>query len=213
MAVTATKNAQMNARKRSLSRLRTPLAPRLPLSPPAEANSSPSTTWWHVRARCLRIARGQRSTKLDGAACEPFHHFARRSDAHFDAPIERNAAAGMTPEEARHAALRVFGGGRAVIVALAACPCRARRDRCPAPIPTHPPPRTPANSIRPLRRPAHFATTRWSIVLHPGFSVTANEEHRELLDACRVRDTDRAAAVEEKHLRATLAAVMQQQAT
>jgi DNA-binding GntR family transcriptional regulator len=50
---------------------------------------------------------------------------------------------------------------------------------------------------------------RYSIVLQPGFSVTANQEHRELLDACRARDADRAAAVEEKHLRATLAAVME----
>lgn len=49
---------------------------------------------------------------------------------------------------------------------------------------------------------------RWSIVLHPGFPITANEEHRQLLDACRARDGDRAAQVEELHLRATLAAVM-----
>lgn len=49
---------------------------------------------------------------------------------------------------------------------------------------------------------------RYSIVLQPGFSVTANQEHRELVDAFRARDPDRAAAIEEKHLRATLAAVM-----
>ena len=52
---------------------------------------------------------------------------------------------------------------------------------------------------------------RWSIVLQPDFPVVANQEHRELLDACRARDADTAAAVEEKHLRATLDAVMQQQ--
>lgn len=49
---------------------------------------------------------------------------------------------------------------------------------------------------------------RLSIAMHPGFSETANGEHRELLDACRVRDADRAAAIEEKHLKATLAAIM-----
>lgn len=49
---------------------------------------------------------------------------------------------------------------------------------------------------------------RWSIVLYPEFPITANEEHRQLLDACRARDGDRAAQIEEAHLRATLAAVM-----
>lgn len=49
---------------------------------------------------------------------------------------------------------------------------------------------------------------RWSIVLYPDFPITANQEHRQLLDACRARDGDRAAQIEEKHLRATLAAVM-----
>lgn len=48
---------------------------------------------------------------------------------------------------------------------------------------------------------------RWSLTTHPGFSVEANQEHRELMDACRRRDGDLAAAIEEKHLRATLAAV------
>lgn len=69
------------------------------------------------------------------------------------------------------------------------------------------------NLIRILRglRDSAAPYVRWSIVLHPGFSITANEEHRELLDACRDRDAGRAAAVEERHLRATLAAVMQQQ--
>jgi DNA-binding GntR family transcriptional regulator len=51
---------------------------------------------------------------------------------------------------------------------------------------------------------------RWSISVHPGFSVTANEEHQALMDACRARDGERAAAIEETHLRATLAAVLDQ---
>lgn len=51
---------------------------------------------------------------------------------------------------------------------------------------------------------------RWSIALHPGFPVKANQEHRELMDACRARDGELAAAIEEKHLRATLAAVTDQ---
>lgn len=49
---------------------------------------------------------------------------------------------------------------------------------------------------------------RWSLVLNPDFSAQANAEHRELLDACQARDGERAAAVEEKHLRATLAEIM-----
>lgn len=49
---------------------------------------------------------------------------------------------------------------------------------------------------------------RWSIVLYPDFPLTANAEHRQLLDACRARDGERAAAIEETHLRATLATVM-----
>lgn len=49
---------------------------------------------------------------------------------------------------------------------------------------------------------------RWSLVLNPGFSEQANEEHRELLDACRARDGERAAAIEAKHLRATLSEIM-----
>lgn len=49
---------------------------------------------------------------------------------------------------------------------------------------------------------------RWSIMLHPDFPIGANQEHRALLDACRARDGDRAAAIEEQHLRATLAAIL-----
>lgn len=67
------------------------------------------------------------------------------------------------------------------------------------------------NLIRILRglRDSAAPYVRYSIVLQPGFSVTANLEHRELLDACRARDAERAAKVEEKHLRATLVAVME----
>ncbi|MGH3386215.1 MAG: GntR family transcriptional regulator [Nocardioidaceae bacterium] len=53
---------------------------------------------------------------------------------------------------------------------------------------------------------------RWSMVLHPDFPVTANREHRQLLDACRARNGELAARIEEQHLQATLAAVMAQQA-
>lgn len=53
---------------------------------------------------------------------------------------------------------------------------------------------------------------RLSLAMHPGFSVTANEEHRELLDACRTRDSDRAAAIEAKHLKATLDAIINEPA-
>lgn len=49
---------------------------------------------------------------------------------------------------------------------------------------------------------------RWSLVLNPGFSEHANEEHRELLDAVRARDGERAAAIEANHLRATLSEIM-----
>jgi DNA-binding GntR family transcriptional regulator len=49
---------------------------------------------------------------------------------------------------------------------------------------------------------------RWSIVLEPDFPIGANAEHHQLLEACRAHDGDRAAAIEEEHLRATLDAVM-----
>lgn len=54
---------------------------------------------------------------------------------------------------------------------------------------------------------------RWSLVLEPDFAQSANQEHRELLDAGRARDGERAAVVEEKHLRHTLAAVLRQQSS
>lgn len=48
----------------------------------------------------------------------------------------------------------------------------------------------------------------WSMAMHPDFPVTANRQHRELLKACRERDGERAAEIEEQHLRSTLAAIM-----
>lgn len=45
-----------------------------------------------------------------------------------------------------------------------------------------------------------------SIALSPDFAAAANDEHRQLLDACRRRDADGAAAVEATHLRGTLGA-------
>lgn len=52
------------------------------------------------------------------------------------------------------------------------------------------------------------SSVRWSLVLNPGFSEQANEEHRALLDAVRARDGERAAEIEAKHLRATLSEIM-----
>lgn len=56
-------------------------------------------------------------------------------------------------------------------------------------------------------RDAAAPYVRWSLTVLPEFSTQANEEHRALLDACRARDGERAAAIEEAHLRGTLAAV------
>lgn len=46
-----------------------------------------------------------------------------------------------------------------------------------------------------------------SIARSAEFAAAANNEHRQLLEACRRRDGDEAAAVEEAHLRGTLHAV------
>lgn len=51
---------------------------------------------------------------------------------------------------------------------------------------------------------------RLSITLDGTIPKSSNEEHRQLLDACRRRDGDLAAAIEERHLRATLQAVIGQ---
>jgi DNA-binding GntR family transcriptional regulator len=49
---------------------------------------------------------------------------------------------------------------------------------------------------------------RLSIVLQADVPNHANQEHRAMLDAFRARDGERAAALQEEHLRATLAAVL-----
>ena len=48
----------------------------------------------------------------------------------------------------------------------------------------------------------------WLCVADPGLPVRANQEHRQLLDACRARDADRAAKVEEEHLASTFEAML-----
>ncbi|HET7389127.1 MAG TPA: GntR family transcriptional regulator [Nocardioidaceae bacterium] len=50
---------------------------------------------------------------------------------------------------------------------------------------------------------------RWSIVEHPGFVAKANQQHRELLDACRNGDPDLAARIEAEHLQSTLTGVLE----
>ncbi|GAA4426379.1 GntR family transcriptional regulator [Georgenia halophila] len=49
---------------------------------------------------------------------------------------------------------------------------------------------------------------RWLVVTDPELPVRANREHRDLLDAVRARDPDRAAQVEEAHLRSTFNAML-----
>ena len=49
---------------------------------------------------------------------------------------------------------------------------------------------------------------RWLCVADPELPVRANQEHRRLLDACRTRDADAAAQVEEQHLLSTFEAMM-----
>jgi DNA-binding GntR family transcriptional regulator len=49
---------------------------------------------------------------------------------------------------------------------------------------------------------------RWLSVADPGLPVRANQEHRRLLDACRSRDADKAARIEEEHLLSTFEAMM-----
>jgi DNA-binding GntR family transcriptional regulator len=49
---------------------------------------------------------------------------------------------------------------------------------------------------------------RWLTVADPGLPVRANQEHRRLLDACRSRDSDEAARIEEEHLLSTFEAMM-----
>jgi DNA-binding GntR family transcriptional regulator len=49
---------------------------------------------------------------------------------------------------------------------------------------------------------------RWLTVADPGLPVRANQEHRRLLDACRSRDADEAARIEEEHLLSTFRAMM-----
>lgn len=45
---------------------------------------------------------------------------------------------------------------------------------------------------------------RWSSVVDPDYSVIANQEHQQLIDACRARDADKAAEIEREHLKKTL---------
>ncbi len=49
---------------------------------------------------------------------------------------------------------------------------------------------------------------RWLCVADPELPVRANREHRRLLDACRARDPDLAARIEEEHLLSTFEAMM-----
>lgn len=49
---------------------------------------------------------------------------------------------------------------------------------------------------------------RWLAVADPELPVRANQEHRQLLDACRARDADGAARIEEAHLLATFQAML-----
>jgi hypothetical protein len=56
-----------------------------------------------VRAMLVRLAGLFRRKQLESEMNEELR-------AHFDALIERNLAAGMSLDEARHAALRTFGG-------------------------------------------------------------------------------------------------------
>ena len=53
---------------------------------------------------------------------------------------------------------------------------------------------------------AHYV--HWLSVADPELPVRANEEHRRLLDACRARDADMAAKVEEEHLTSTFEAML-----
>ena len=45
---------------------------------------------------------------------------------------------------------------------------------------------------------------RLSSVADPGYATTANQEHRELIEACRSRKADKAAKIEKEHLMKTL---------
>ena len=54
---------------------------------------------------------------------------------------------------------------------------------------------------------AHYV--HWLSVADPGLPVRANQEHRSLLDACRARDAEAAAVVEQEHLMSTFAAMME----
>ncbi|MFC7403759.1 GntR family transcriptional regulator [Georgenia alba] len=49
---------------------------------------------------------------------------------------------------------------------------------------------------------------RWLVVADPDLPARANREHRDLLDAVRARDAERAAQVEEAHLRNTFEAMI-----
>ncbi|HEX2177356.1 MAG TPA: GntR family transcriptional regulator [Nocardioidaceae bacterium] len=49
---------------------------------------------------------------------------------------------------------------------------------------------------------------RWLAVADPDLPVRANQEHRQLLDACRARDADEAARIEEAHLLSTFQAML-----
>ena len=48
---------------------------------------------------------------------------------------------------------------------------------------------------------------QWSLTVNPQRFVSANRDHRDLIDACRARDGERAAAIEAQHLNGTLEAL------
>lgn len=49
---------------------------------------------------------------------------------------------------------------------------------------------------------------RWAILLSPETTSRGNDDHRQLIDACRDGEADKAASIEENHLKSTLQAVM-----
>lgn len=62
------------------------------------------------------------------------------------------------------------------------------------------------NLIRILRglRDSAVRYVRWSQVVDPDYAITANDEHRQLVEAVRRQDADRAAEIERVHLEKTL---------
>jgi DNA-binding GntR family transcriptional regulator len=65
-----------------------------------------------------------------------------------------------------------------------------------------------ARILRGLRDRSAFYV-QWSIVANPATPARANEEHRQIVAACRRRDAGLAAAIEEQHLLSTVRSVME----